>query len=149
MKNKKMIIALGVPFFIIVLILIKIVHTVQSGRNDPFTSMGGMVFTKEMYMQNFDNGLPIDKAIYAVVKARKETNIISIMEERANKFSENKKYQWLAIAVMDKARKNWLVTFRENFIAPVTICQTRVQIINGKVSDLKCSLSDDTKKGPR
>ena len=43
-KKTKFWIALAVPFAFIILILVKIYHTVDVGSNDPFTIKGGMFF---------------------------------------------------------------------------------------------------------
>lgn len=143
MKKKKTIkfwMALAVPLAFIILILVRLTHTINTGRNDRFTSMGGMVFDKEEFMQNFeeDPALPISKAIYAVVKVRKETNILETMKVEYSKHMDNKRYHWLAVGVMDDEKNNWLVTFRENHIVPKLLCKASVKIKTGLVSKLEC-----------
>lgn len=146
MKNKKMLIALAVPFLVIIMFLVKIYHTVDSAQN-PFVKSGGMVFTKDQYMKDFDAGsLPIEKAIYAVVKVRKESKIAEIIKEYSNKNTENKNYTWMALAVKDIKSENWLVTFREHDVVPKLICQTKVNIKNGSIGKFTCESSDNDKK---
>lgn len=140
-----MFIALAVPFIVIIMFLVKIYHTVDSAQN-PFVKSGGMVFTKDQYMKDFDAGLPLEKAIYAVVKVRKETQILDIMEEYAEKNKENKNYAWMALAVKDDKRENWLVTFREHDVVPKLICQTTVSINSGKIGKFICERSDNKAK---
>lgn len=134
-----MIVALAVPFLIIILVLIKIYHTVSSSR-DPFVKRGGMVFTSDLYMQDFDEGVPVEKAIYAVVRVRKETAILDVIKKRTEEHKENKKYSWLAIAVKDATGKNWLVTFREKAVLPKMVCQSQVNVESGATSAIECSL---------
>lgn len=145
MKSKKMIIALAIPFIVIIMFLTKMFHTVESSK-DPFVKRGGMVFTKDQYMQNFDAGLPLEKAIYAVVKVRKETQIMKIVNEYTTKNKTNNSYSWLALAVMDEKLENWLVTFREHGIIPKLICQTKVKVDSGHISKFTCEKSDNKTK---
>lgn len=141
MKNKKMIIALAVPFLVIIVFLVKIYHTVDSSR-DSFTVRGGQVFVEEQFMQDFDAGVPISKAIYAVVQVRKQTDILKKVAEQKEKNKETKRYEWLAVAVKDKEDKNWLVTYRENHIVPKVLCHSKVNIENGKASPITCEISN-------
>lgn len=142
MKNKKMLIALAVPFIVITIFLVKMYHTVESAQ-DPFVQKGGMVFTKDQYLKDFSAALPIEKAIYAVVKVRKETKILDIINEYSEKHKENKNYTWMALAVRDAKNKNWIVTFREHDVVPKLICQTKVSIKNGNISKFTCERSDN------
>lgn len=145
MKNKKMLIALAVPFIVIIMFLVKMYNTFESAH-DPFVKKGGMVFTKDQYMKDFSEGLPIEKAIYAVVKVRKETKILDIINEYSQKNKENKNYTWMALAVRDTKNENWLVTFREHDITPKLICQTKVSIKSGSIGKFLCERSDNKTK---
>lgn len=135
-----MIIALGVLFMVITLFLVKTYHTVDSSR-DEFINRGGAVFSAEVYMQDFDEGTPITKAIYAVVRVRKQTNILEIIKAESEKKKDIERYHWLAIAVMDPEEKNWLVTYRENNVVPKYVCKATVNIESGKSSLVKCDYS--------
>jgi hypothetical protein len=137
-----MIIALGVPFLVIIMFLVKIYHTVDSSKI-PFEKRGGKVFTEDIYLQDFEAGLPIEKAIYAVTKVRKETKILDFIADRKLKNKEVKQYQWLAVAVKDKSLKSWIVTFREKNITPKVICKTKVDIESGKIGKFECHSSKD------
>jgi hypothetical protein len=146
-KGTKFWVALAVPFIVIILFLVKLYHTIQTGRSDSFTSRGGMVFTEEQFMQNFEADLPLDRAIYAVVAVRKQTNILDVIKSQKNEHSDNKRYHWLAIGIKSENQKNWLVTFRENNVVPKMICQTMVEVQTGKVSELDCKKTEVNEYG--
>lgn len=141
LKNKKMFVALAIPFVVIIMFLVKMFHTVESSKI-PFDRKGGQVFTQDQFMQDFSAPAPIDKAIYAVVKVRKEFAIVDFMNKRAEETlnKKNKKYSWLGLAVKDKETnpKFWIVTFREANVAPKYICQSKVLIKTGQVDKMDC-----------
>jgi hypothetical protein len=137
-KKTKFWIALAVPFAFIILILIKIYHTVDVGSNDPFTKKGGMVFTFEQFSQNIEVGLPISNALEASVRTRDKSDILKIIEERKLISKKNSQYHWLAIAVKDESEENWKVTFREKGITPKMQCTSSLNIKTGISTGFKC-----------
>jgi hypothetical protein len=138
-KNKtKFWIALAVPFAFIILILVKIYHTVDAGRDDPFKSKGGMVFTYEQFNQNIEVGLPISNALEAVVRVRDKSNVLQRIKIRKEKIEKKTQYHWLAIAIRDESDKNWLVTFREKGITPKMECTSSLNIETGLSVGFEC-----------
>lgn len=103
----------------------------------------GESFKKEVFMQDFDKGLPLDKPIYAVVSARKKTKILEIIDKRSKENINSKGYHWVASAVRSKGSNFWKVTFREHSITPKYICKTEVNSKTGKSTELYCHFSNE------
>lgn len=144
-KNKKVYIALAIPFLVILMFLVKIYHTIYSGQ-DSFIKRGGEVFLEEIFMQDFETKVPITKAIYAAVIVRKQTEILKKIDEQKQKHKNQPRYHWLAIAIKDIKEQYWKVTYRENHVVPKLICESRVAIKTGKATPLDCYYSHNSQK---
>ncbi len=137
-KQTKFWIALAVPFAIIILVLVKLYHTIDAGSSDPFENKGGMVFTYDQFSQKIEVELPVSNALVAIATVKAKSDILKIIEKRQNIHTTNTRYHWLAIAVRDEADKNWNVTFREMGVTPKVECKSSVNIQTGVSLELKC-----------
>ena len=144
-KGTKFWVALLVPFIFIIIILVKIVHTINAGSSDPFLNKGGMVFVSEQFMQELKPEIPVNKAIYATILVKNKTDILEVIEKRKLLVKDNTRYNWISISVRDEQDEFWNVTYRENNISPKMICTSRVNISSGKVDELVCSMTDSEK----
>jgi hypothetical protein len=147
-------VALSVPFFFIILILVKIVNTVQLS-NQPHRFLEG-IYPEEEFMKDVKVKEWLPKGRMAIEVAKKNTKILQVIALRkadVNK-SDYKRigpYGWIAYASdttlpgeeVKEGGRNWNVQFREVGIIPYLRCT--VQVFPKRLGRMVCKGNDDSK----